>query len=308
MTNLPGYANEWLEQSRQRAEDLHKELPQEREKPTASFLSSLTQCYLNPPENQRHYRPHIILVSQVVKPDSFHCFLHLPRELRDIIYFYALRPPTNKELIVKTTIESRFYNRIWGNEIPLAPLGYGNPDSWSGREEMGSLLRVSRQVYSEASEVMFSDFRFSIHARVLRIPGCNFINKLRETVSYKIHKLGVKLEVFWHSNGIPVLDLYCYENLSIFPAVRSVDFHFTFNGSESHFRKAYGPVWPIERIAPMLEVFGHVQISFSWSSDLSVHPKRVKKACKTIQSMIDKFGRLEKALFLFIGTFVIMSV
>ncbi|OAX81441.1 hypothetical protein ACJ72_04223, partial [Emergomyces africanus] len=289
MTNPPGSPNEFAEQSCQRAEELCKELSPQREKPSLSFLSSLSKCYLNPPENQHHYRPHILLASQVVKPDSFHCFFQLPRELRDLIYFYALRPPTNKELIVKTSVEGRYYKPIWENEIPLVPVGYGNPDSWSGRKEMASLLVVNRQVYSEASEVLFSDFRFSIHVRVLRIPGCNFIHKLRETVSCKIHKLGLKLEVFWNSNGIPVLDLYCYDSLSIFPAVRSVDFYFTFNGSETKFRKGYGPVWPIERMEPMLKLFGHVRISFSWSSDLSAPSKQIKQACKTIQSMFDRF-------------------
>ncbi|OJD11277.1 hypothetical protein AJ78_07916 [Emergomyces pasteurianus Ep9510] len=296
MTNPPGYPAEFAQRSRQRAEDLRKELPREREKPAASFLWNLSQCYLNPPENQRHYRPHILLISQVVEPESFHYFLHLPRELRDLIYFYALRPPRNKELAVKTSIEGKYYKPIWESEIPLVPLGYGNPDSWSGRKEMASLLTVNRQVYGEASEILFSDFRFSIHARVLQIPECNFIHKLRETVSCKIHKLGLKLDVFWHSKGIPVLDLYCYESLSIFPAVRSVDFHFTFNSSKSHFGKSHGPVWPIERIEPMLKMFGHVQISFSWSSDLSAQPKQIKQTCKIIQSMIDRFGRPEKTL------------
>ncbi|EEH08509.1 predicted protein [Histoplasma capsulatum G186AR] len=298
MTNLPNYPNEYQAQGLQRAEDLRIQFPRKRQKPTHSFLSSLSQCYLNPPENQRHYRPHILLASQVTKPDCFHCFLRLPRELRDLVYFHVLCPPTNKELIVKTTTESVSYRRIWANEIPLAPLGYGNPDSWSGREEMTTLLRVSRQVYREASEVLFSDFRFSIHARVLQIPRCNFIQKLRETVSSKIHKLGLKLEVFWNSQGVPVLDLYSYDSLSIFPAVRSVDFHFTFNSNESKFFKGYGPLWSIERMEPMFEMFRHVQMSFSWSSDRSIQPKRIKKACRTIQSMINKLGRLERILFL----------
>ncbi|EEQ84127.2 uncharacterized protein BDCG_00932 [Blastomyces dermatitidis ER-3] len=292
MTNPPRYPEECLEKSHQRAEDLRKELEHSRDREnnvTPSFLSRLSQCYLNPPENQRHYRPHILLVSQVTKPDSFHYFVRLPRELRDLIYFYALRPPSNRELIVKTTIESISYKRIWGNEIPLVPLGYGNPDSWSGRKEMTSLMRVNRQLYREASEVLFSDFRFSIHARVLRIPGCNFVHRLQETVASKIHKLGLKLEVFWNSKGVPVLDLYSYDSLSIFSAVQSVDFHFTFNGNEAKFPKGYGPLWPIERMKLMFEKFHHVQISFSWSSDLSVKPQYVKKACKIIQSMIDKF-------------------
>ncbi|KLJ06393.1 hypothetical protein EMPG_10222 [Blastomyces silverae] len=294
MTNPPGYPAECLEKSRQRAEDVRKvvELSRDMEnKLTPSFLSRLSQCYLNPPENQRHYRPHILLVSQVTKPDSFYYFVRLPRELRDLIYGYVLHPPSNRDLIVKTTMESISYKRIWRNEIPLVPLGYGNPDSWSGREEMTSLMRVNRQFYREASEVMFSDFRFSIHARVLRIPGCNFIHKLQETVASKIQKLGLKLEVFWTSKGAPVLDLYSYDSISIFPAVRSVDFHFTFHGNEAKFPKGYAPLWPIERMKPTFEMFRHAQISFSWSSELSVHPNLLEKARKTIQSMIDKCGK-----------------
>ncbi|PGH07185.1 hypothetical protein GX51_01972 [Blastomyces parvus] len=298
MTNPPAPAQECLEKSRQRAEDLRKELElsrDEEEKLTPSFLSRLSQCYLNPPENQRHYRPHILLAYQITKPDSFHYFARLPRELRDIVFFYALYPPSNRELAVKTTIESVSYRRIWENEIPLVPLGYGNPDSWSGREEMTSLMRVNRQFYREASEVLFSKFQFSIHARVLRISGCNFVHKLQETVASKIQRLGLKLEVFWNPKGVAVLDLYSYDSLSIFPAVRSVDFHFTFNGNEPKFPKGYGPVWPIERMKPMFEMFGHVQMSFSWSSSLSVQPKYIKQACETIQSMIDQCGRLEKS-------------
>ncbi|EER42487.1 predicted protein [Histoplasma capsulatum H143] len=80
------------------------------------------------------------------------------------------------------------------------------------------------------------------------------------------------------AQGVPVLDLYSYDSLSIFPAVRSVDFHFTFNSNESKFFKGYGPLWSIERMEPMFEMFRHVQMSFSWSSDRSIQPKRIKKA------------------------------
>lgn len=80
-------------------------------------------------------------------PSRFSLFFNLPLELREEIYYYALfQPPQYHKPGDWVGIES-------------APLMYYDA-TWWGTEKMTRILRVSRQVHSEAEAVLYSRFHF----------------------------------------------------------------------------------------------------------------------------------------------------
>ena len=68
-------------------------------------------------------------------------FLALPLEIRRTIYYYALLPsPEHRQV--------------------LRPFRAKYPNSWWGTEDISRILRVSKQLYHEAEEVLYSSFEF----------------------------------------------------------------------------------------------------------------------------------------------------
>ncbi|PGH12011.1 hypothetical protein AJ79_04520 [Helicocarpus griseus UAMH5409] len=268
-------------------EEPRNQIPQVTKKYSAPFLSGLSQCYLNPPAHQGHYRPHILLVSQVVNPDSFHYFLRLPRELRDLIYFHALRPPTNDELIVKPTTDTMFCRRVWDDEMSIDLPGYGSADSWSGREEMTNLLRVNRQIYHEASRVLYSDFRFGLDFRYYYYTPARFtdnvLNHLEQGAGRRIRRLGVKMAISLLPNDKVYFRTKIGDPLRIFPALESVEYHFLFSEiSDKNFYHAPYQL-AIEDLVVLMKPYRHLQLSFSWSTNSPARSDFIRQECERIR-------------------------
>ena len=75
------------------------------------------------------------------------CFLNLPLEIREEIYYHALQQPPRHSLPSGT--------------VSVVTAAFKSDDTWCGTEQMTRLLRVNRQVHHEAEGVLYSRFRFS---------------------------------------------------------------------------------------------------------------------------------------------------
>ncbi|KAL2783856.1 hypothetical protein BJX66DRAFT_110882 [Aspergillus keveii] len=131
-----------------------------------AFTSELQRCYASPPSHAR-FRASVFSFSHPGSPTSFTRFLDLPRELRDMVYFYALRPPGAHEYIVKMPEDRK--ERTRQDEVPISLSNAWDSDDWTGTEEMSRLLRVNRQVHGEAKEVLYTKFRFIIRPTTIKM-------------------------------------------------------------------------------------------------------------------------------------------
>jgi hypothetical protein len=102
--------------------------------------------------------------------------------------------------------------QIWLDEMRI-PLGsVYESDDWSGREEMTRLLRVNRQVYYEASAVLYSDFRFVISPVFINIYPTLLLQKLKRGVGQNIRRLGIPVTVRAGSSNKPLIGKKLFTN------------------------------------------------------------------------------------------------
>ncbi|KAK2805235.1 hypothetical protein FQN50_006260 [Emmonsiellopsis sp. PD_5] len=289
MLPLPGPPPypDFMVTSHQRAGELHKEHPFDREKIPASFFENLRHCYLHPPDHQRHLRPSVIFVAEIVKPETFHSFLQLPRELRDIIYYYALRRPTDAELRIKPGRCHWDPPGAAEDEMPIVSLKAPDVDLWAGREEMSRLLRVNRQIHDEASEVLYSAFTFTLQYVDIHC----WRHNLSPTLVRRVRRLAMTVvSLHWRRGLLSDFEECCMSILDMFAAMQSFEFRVLETClqldrfGESHKDQIIGQ---LTAIADRLTDRG-IQVSFTCPHDSPTDDSFGQEVCRHVEAHVRK--------------------
>lgn len=154
-----------------------------------------------------------------IRDESFR-LLDLPRELRDLIYDYALLGPPDRHYILAPVILS-LNNEYYPSckKRPREDLPY-----W-GREQSTRLFRVNRQVSNESLEVFNTRFRFRLAlARDHCVGGYgNCGRALEDVFSSKAKEL---IRIFWitlHINDQPIhSDKVIHDVLMALPYLKTI--------------------------------------------------------------------------------------
>jgi hypothetical protein len=182
--------------------------------------------------------------------------------------------------------------QIWLDEMRI-PLGsVCESDDWSGREEMTRLLRVSRQVYDEASVVLYSDFRFVISPFFINIYPTLLLQKFRHSVGQNIRRLGIPIKVQAGSSNGPLSAKSCSEIIQDLKSLQGVEFQvlicdspwpWALPPSISQYIKDYDNEWVISQLIGTMHVFRHLQVTFI-SHPKTLRPDLIQETGKRILS------------------------
>ncbi|KAK2739225.1 hypothetical protein FQN55_009505 [Onygenales sp. PD_40] len=262
--------------------------PYPQDKINAPFFENLRHCYLHPPDHQRHPRPSVIFVAQIVKPETFHSFLQLPRELRDIIYYHALRRPTDAELRVKPGRFRWQMQAAADDEMPIVRLSSPHVvDLWAGREEMSRLLRVNRQIHDEASEILYSAFTFTL----LYADAEYFRHNLHPSCVRRVRRLAITVSLLWCASPSNRFDERCLSFLDMFAAMQSFEFRLL----EAHFRLDQVDQSEKDRIVGYFTAIADrlrdrgTQLSITCSSSSRAAGDFVQELCRRVEAHVQKY-------------------
>jgi hypothetical protein len=181
--------------------------------------------------------------------------------------------------------------QIWLDEMRI-PLGsVYESDDWSGREEMTRLLRVNRQVYYEASAVLYSDFRFVISPVFINIYPTLLLQKLRRGVGQNIRRLGIPVVVRAGSSNEPLSAKSCSKIIKDLKALQGVEFQVLICDSPwawacpsiSRYIKDYDDEWVISQLIGTMHIFRHLQVTFI-SHPKTLRPDLIEETGKRILS------------------------
>ncbi|KAL3443398.1 hypothetical protein BJX65DRAFT_285420 [Aspergillus insuetus] len=191
---------------------------------TPAFTSELQRCYASPPPHAR-FRASVFSFTQPGLPTSFMRFLDLPRELRDMVYFYALRPPAAHEYIVEIPEDGK--ERIRQDEMPVSLSNAWDSDDWTGTEEMSRLLRVNRQVYEEAKEVLYTKFSFVIRPTTIQLHTHRLRKQLGGRAGQFVRHIGIPIVLSpsfrWRPTTNAEWNAGCPSLSALFPVLQSVE-------------------------------------------------------------------------------------
>ena len=143
--------------------------------------------------------PNILTIKYVERPKSS-LFLELPRELRDLIYWYALVEPRKWDK--RHNSSCPYYNPLAGGEEPPFRYNEGANDPYYGnpktseimrqchntcvRRKCLGLLRANRQIHEEASPILWDENTFCFDLPYL---FCMILDSIPHSVRSKIQKI-----------------------------------------------------------------------------------------------------------------------
>jgi hypothetical protein len=228
---------------------------------TPAFTSELQRCYANPPPHAR-FRASVFSFSRLGSPNSFTRFFDLPRELRDMVYFYALRPPAAHEYIVKMPEDRK--ERIRDDEMPISPSNAWDSDDWTGTEEMSRLLRVNRQVYEEAKEVLYTKFRFIIRPATIQLHTHRLRKQLGARAGQYVRHIGIPIVLSpsfrWRPTTNAEWNAECPSLLALFPGLQSVEIEALMQ-SFTWKEQSFTDEWVVHMILAWIQPFLSVRVT-----------------------------------------------
>jgi len=126
-----------------------QETQQQRLRMNKNYISSNGKVELVGRAEAREPSPELNIAAPM-STDPFP-FLQLPREIRDLIYYYALTRSESSLTMSPENIYCYSKSDVWPNENPAPVWGRGRPTC---------LFRVNRQFSAEASEILYSKIPF----------------------------------------------------------------------------------------------------------------------------------------------------